>query len=368
MQVRAYRTVDGSPIEGSNVVPFSAARWTHTINEPGSMELSLPKSRPLAAWNARRKLRPWFSSVALIHEGEVIHHGPVLRRKWSLRGGLQVTVGGAWDLFAKRLVLNHALDAKWRDGEIVLDEDNPRPEWVLSLRGMSLPGIGAALVREALKWGPLLVDTPGTPQAGVNERTYNGWDFATTADRLTELTEVLNGPRISFEGYLRPADGHLRSRYVGSVASGRRHKLSTAMEGHGLIVEDVDEDGGSLATEAYALGGRDEDIVLAARTKSALLTAQGYPVMQEALKSHASVSRLTTLQGHTNQRIVDGSIVPESTQLKVRRSRGVQPGDVIEATMESSYHGSIRDMVLHVVEVAGDTGDWVTVSAFPEVV
>src|SRR5690606_32770857 len=113
---------------------------------------------------------------------------------------------------------------------------------------------------------------------------------------------------------------------LASVAGGRHHRLSTSMEGHGIVVEDVDEDGGSLATEVFALGGRSDDIVLAAMHRSSQLVNLGYPVMQEALKSHTSVSRLATLKGHVEQRVADGSTVPESTQLRVRRSHGVRPG------------------------------------------
>lgn len=363
MQVRVFRSVDGAPLDGNNVVPFAGVSWSQGLNEAGGMDLSLPKSRPLAAWNARKKLRPWFATAALIDDGRVIHAGPVLRRKWTLKGGLSVTVGGGWDFFTKRLVLNHALDTAWVDGEVLLDEDNPSPEWVLQFAGLSLGGIGAGLVKEALKWGPLCVDDPAL-EPGTHVRTYNGWDFTPTASRIEDLTNVINGPRVEFVPYIRE-DGHLRFRYEASQAGGTYHRLSTAFEGHGVSVEDVDEDGGSLATEVYALGGRAEDIVLAARHRESLLTAQGFPVMQEALKSYSSVSQLSTLRGHVQQRAVDGSLVPESTQLRVRRSHGIRPGDVLDVSTRSSYHGQVEQM-LHVVEVSGGTSEWVTVSAFPE--
>lgn len=364
MQVRVFRAVDGAPIEGSNIVPYSTCTYKLGRSEPGEMTLSLPRSKPFAAWGARRKMRPWFAIAALIDGNEVLHAGPVLRRKWTPRSGLSVTVGGGWDLFAKRLVLNHALEAAWIDGEVLLDEDNPSPEWVLQFAGLSLGGIGAGLVREALKWGPLCIDEPDL-EPGTAVRTYNGWDFARVSDRLSELTEVINGPQIDFRPYLR-SDGYLRFEYQALAAGGRHHRLSSAMEGHGIIYEDVDEDGASLASEVFALGGRSEDIVLAARHRSSTLTNQGYPVMQEALKSHSSVSRLDTLQGHVQQRVADGSTVPESTQLRMRRSLGVRPGDVLDLSTGSSYHGKI-EQILHVAEISGSaTSEWMTVTGFPE--
>lgn len=364
MQIRVFRTVDGAPITGSNVVPFAGCSWSQSLNEAGQLSFTVPASRPLVSWGARKKLRPWYASVALIDGDRIVHAGPVLSRSWSLTGGLNVTVGGVWDLFTKRLVLNYRLDALWRDGDVLIDEENPSPEWELRYVNQSLGSIGGSLVREALKWGPLLVDEPAF-EIGIHERTYNGWDFATTADRLTDLTGVINGPRISFDPYIR-ADGFLRARYRAETGAGDEFRLSTVMEGHGVLVEDIDEDGGSLASEVYALGGRSEDIVLAARSRSSVLTGQGYPVMQEALKSHASVSRLSTLQDHVNQRVLDGSTVPESSQLRVRRSHGVRPGDVLQVALESSYHGRV-DLAMNVVEVSGGVGEWVTVTAFPEV-
>ena len=364
MQVRVFRAIDGAPIEGSNIVPFGECSWKLALNEAGSMDIRIPASRLFSQWSARSKLRPWYAVAALIDGGEVIHAGPVLRRKWTPRGGLGVTVGGAWDLFSKRLVLNHDLDAAWVDGEVLLDEDNPSPEWVLSYSNLTLGSIGGELIRESLKWGELLVDEPEPAESGAHQRTYNGWDFATVADRLTDLAGVINAPQIGFVPYLR-SDGHLRFRYEASHAGGRYRRLSTAFEGHGITVDDVDEDGRSLATEVYALGGRSDDIVLAARHRSNMLTGKGYPVMQEGIKSHASVSRLSTLSGHVEQRTLDGSIVPESTELKLRRSIGVRPGDVLDLTMASSYHGQV-DQLLHVVQVSGSTSEWVKVSAFPD--
>ncbi|WP_043321630.1 hypothetical protein [Mycetocola saprophilus] len=361
MQVRIFNTVDGSPVLGSNVAPVSNVSWSLDYNAPDSMELTLDKTRELARWNAREKIRPWKHCAALIDGGEVIAAGPVLRRKWT--GGLTVTCGGGWDLFQKRLVLNYALAAAWRDGEVVLDEDNPAPQWLLTFAGMSLGGIGAALVREALKWGPLLVDTPGTPEVGINVRTYQGWDLATTAERLTDLTGVLNAPMIRFAPYLR-ADGNLRFRYE-SGAVGNYRRMAETMPGHGVVLTDVDEDGSSMATDMFALGGRNEDIVLASRSTSRALPDAGWPVMQVADKSHTSVSDLATLKGYTNQGVVDGSTVPESTKLRVRASEGIRPGDVIDLTASNTFHGT-REVQLHVAQVTGGLGEWCDVTGFPE--
>lgn len=360
MQVRIFNTVDGSPVSGSSVAPVSDVSWSRSYNEPGSLSLTLPPTEELLQWGARKKLRPWKHCAALIDEANVIAAGPITRRKWS--GDISVSCGGGWTIFDKRLVLNHALATAWHDGEVLLDEDNPSPEWLLEFAGLSYGGIGAGLIREALKWGPLLVDGPDL-ESGTRERRYQGWDLATVADRLDDLANLQGGPMIRFVPYIR-GDGHLRFRYE-TGAVGAYYRMAETMQGYGVIVEDVDEDGGSMATDSFALGGRDDDIVLAARSSSAALTDGGWPVMQVADKSHTSVSRLDTLKGYTDQLVADGATVPESTKLRVRASAGVQPGDVIDLTTSNSFHGK-REVMLHVASVSGDFSEWCDVTGFPE--
>lgn len=364
MQVRAYNTVDGKPVEGDNVVPVSAVSWQMGWNEPDRMTLTIPLSMKAAVWGLRTKLRPWKASCALLDGDDVIVAGPVLNRKWSLRSGLTVVIGGGWDLMRKRLVLNPVLKTSWVDGEVVIDEDNPAPRWVVQFAGKSLASIGAGLVRLAVQWGPLNIDSPSLDESGIHVRTYLASALATVSDRLKDLTEVIGGPRIHFEPYVR-ADGHLRFRYVADQGSVHIHRASTAMRGHGVQVVEVDEDGETMATDVYALGGRDDDISLVARSSSALLTDAGWPVLMEGLRSHSSVSRLDTLKGHTDQGVVDGARVPESTQFQVRASRRVRPGDQLDVTTTSTYHGQIEQLV-DVVDVTGSLSEWCTVTGFPQ--
>lgn len=363
MQVRAFNTVDGGPVEGNNIVPVSGVSWQMGWNEPDQMTLTIPLSLKAAWWGLRTKLRPWKASCALIDGDDVVVAGPVLNRKWSWNSGLTVVVGGGWDLMRKRLVLNPVLRDEWVDGEVLIDEENPDPRWVLQFAGKSLAAIGAGLVRVALEWGSLNIDEPDESESGIHVRTYLASSLATVSDRLSDLTEVIGGPRIHFAPYLR-ADGHLRFQYVADHGAVHTHRAVTSMRGHAVQVLDVDEDGDSMATEVYALGGGDDDIALVARSKSATLTDAGWPVLMEGIRSHGSVSRLETLKGHTDQGVEDGSRVPESTQFQVRASRRVRPGDLLDVSTFSAYHGQIEQTV-DVVDVRGSISEWCTVSGFP---
>jgi hypothetical protein len=359
-EVKVFYTVDGRPVEGNNRVPFTDISWSQGWNEDGTLGLSIRWHRLFARWRARRKIRPWLHCVAVIENGVVKHWGPVTSRRWEGLT-LKIDVGDGFTLLSKRLVLNRLLKSQWVDGEVVIDEDNPSPEWVLQIAGQSLAGIGAALIRETLEWGPLLIDSPAGEE-GTRVRTYQCWDFATVRERLIDLGNVEDGPLLQFEGYIR-ADGHLRARYV-SGEGGHLWSWVLAAPGQKVSLVSVDEDGESMATEAFALGGRSEDVVLVAKSTSAALTAEGWPVMQVADSSHSTISRLETLKGITGLAVRDGSMLPESYQLKASANYDVRIGDYIDLEVDDRYLGK-RLVSLIVVAVSRDASEWQTVSAFP---
>lgn len=360
MEVRVFYTVDGRPVEGSNTVPFTDLSYTLAWNEDGTLGISIRWHKLMARWGARRKLRPWLHSVAVIDNGAVRFAGPITSRRWEGLT-LKIDAGDGWALWKKRLALNHALATQWVDGEVVIDEDNPAPEWTLSIAGQTLGGIGAAVIRESLLWGPLLVDPP-EPEPGTHVRNWPCWNGSTVHDRLKSLTEVEGGPLIRFVGYIRD-DGHLRIRYVTGVAEVVHSWVQTAPK-QKVAISSVDEDGSSMATHAFAFGGRDEDKLLVARSSSTALTEAGWPVLQVADTSHSTVSELPTLRGYAGQIVADGSLLPESYELTVPAGYDVMPGDWADLTVEDPYLGK-RLVPLVVVEVSRGTSARQTVRAFP---
>lgn len=359
MHVQAFDFF-GKPMGGAARVPVSDVSFTDSLSGGGGMTLNLKATSELAQYRPREKLRPWRTTVALLDGKNVVMAGPVTRRTY--RGAMTVSVGDGLTFFDKRLVLNYALHSKWKNGEVLIDEDNPSPEWLLAFRGLSLAGIANGLLAETLKWGKLPIDAPTLPlEAGIHERTYRCFDFATISSRLTQLSEVINGPQMRCVGRLTDA-GELRFKFEPGF-DGVEHDLSTSLEGHGIMLDSIDEDGDSVSTEVFAMGGRDEDVVLTARMRQ-LDTSM--PLLQSALSTSSSVSKISTLLDHVNQAVVDGTTLPESTRLKVRTDRGVKPGDVINLTTSNVFYGGRAQIRLKVVQVSGDAGDWVNVDAFPD--
>ena len=362
MHLQAYQ-MDGKPMPGAARIPVESWQHQSGLGDPGSLTFDISGGRSALAYRVREKLRPWRSMVAVLDGKRVVAAGPVLRRKWAQDdGSVSVSCGDGMSFFGKRLVLNSALDRNWRDGEVVIDEDNPAPQWMLSFSGLSLAGIANGLLRETLKWGALPIDAPTEPlERGINERNYRCFDYATILDRLNDLQEVRNGPMMRCIPYLT-SQGWLRFKFDPGF-DGEDHYLSTTLEGHGIVLDSVDEDGGTIANEIFAMGGRDENVVLVARKRAELA---GVPLLQEAVMSHTSVSRITTLQDHVNQSLVDGCTIPESTKLRARASHGIRPGDRLHLTTSNGYHGDHVQTVLNVVQVSGDESEWVSIIGFPE--
>jgi hypothetical protein len=59
MEVRVFNTIDGSPVEGNNLVAFTDESHTLGWNEDGAIGVSIRWHKLISAWRARLKLRPW---------------------------------------------------------------------------------------------------------------------------------------------------------------------------------------------------------------------------------------------------------------------------------------------------------------------
>ncbi|WGD38470.1 hypothetical protein [Lysinibacter sp. HNR] len=338
-------------------IPASDISWQQTLNDPGSIDITIDWSREADQWDVRAKTYPYRTLVAVMRGDHIIHAGPVTRR--NLAGQkLTINAAGMWKIFEHRLVLNHALASRHVDGMVMIDEENPSPEWVLEFTG-SLVDIAVQLVAESLKWGRLPITLPGLT-GGANVRTYYGFDLAYISDRLKQLTEVIGGPELRFDPQIG-RDGKLFFTMRGDAELiDTVHNWNVAAPGGRAMLEGIDESADSMATDYWGLGGGSDDMVLVARASSDALTRQGWPVMQSADTTHSSVSELETLQGYVAEGIVRGSVTQEVFPIRVSAEHTVRPGDWANVTIAHPYTGHTT-LPLKILEVSGDTTDWMTV-------
>lgn len=124
------------PVTGRHLyrLPYTAADWTESLNQPGSMNVTVDYTRTAARLGLFESLRCWKVLIALQRAAnggfEVMHAGPLTDWEWDAENrSLKLTVGGGLTLLTKRLVINHALKDSWRDGSMLLDEKHPAGTW-----------------------------------------------------------------------------------------------------------------------------------------------------------------------------------------------------------------------------------------------
>lgn len=358
VRVFAFLLTTGEPLFR---VPFTGFSRTDTLNEAGSMSVSMVWTDEAARLPIREVLRPWRVGLAAVQGDRIVHAGPVMARKWDVTSQkLTFSCGGGWSLFDKRLVVKHDLDSGWADGEVVQDEDNPAVEWTATYTG-SYTDIAKQLVDAALEWGALAVTTPSTLDGGLYTRTYYGWDLALVGDRLTDLTELENGPELEFT----PVH---ESGHFGWTLRGAPELMDTvwqwnsAVPGQRVQLVNVDEDGDDMASQSWGLGGKTDDLILTARAESDALTGAGWPELQVSNTSHSSVSELATLQGYVAEDVLRGSVTQESFEFHVGIEYWVHPGDWANIRVNDVFIGE-RLLPVKITEVSSDLTEWQTVRA-----
>ncbi|MFC4223575.1 hypothetical protein [Lysinibacter cavernae] len=356
LKVLAFETMTGQFIGN---IPYTNVVWKKSLNEAGTIDITVDWSREAATWDIRGKTWPWRTLIAVIRGDTILHAGPVVNRSRP-RGSLTIPASGMWEIFKHRLVLNYALSSKKVDGQVMIDEDNPAPEWKLELTG-SLVDIAVKLVAESLKWGALPITLPPLT-GGPNVRVYYGFDLASVDTRLSQLTEVIGGPELRFEPRIG-VDGRLSFAMQGSAELiDTVHQWNEIAPGQRVSLASMHEDGSAMTTDHWGLGGGSDDMVLMTRASSDALTRVGWPVMQSADTSHSSVSELPTLRGYVQESLLRGSQTQEVFSLQVGAEQNVKPGDWADLTVEDFYLGHTV-LPLKILEVSGDTSDWLTVNA-----
>jgi hypothetical protein len=352
------------------VVAFDTATGDRIARVPGSFTFELPYNGELgsikvtAKWTREAvRLKTWQRTaakrtiLAVLDGNRVLCAGPITDRDLDTSGFSLNAAASIWRSLDDRFVLNPAL-ANFESGEVLIDEDNPAPQWFTTLTG-SLVDIAARLVDLALFWGPLPITTPPS-EGGTNVRTYNGWELPTVGSRLSLLTGVADGPELRFVPSLR-ADGGITFHLEGDIELiSKVHRWDTRLPLQRVAFLRITEDATNLASEAWGFGGKSDDVVLAARSRSDALTSLGWPVSQTSVPGLSTVSDLGTLRSHLNERVSRGTVPPEVFEFRVHRSHAPQPGDWADVRFIHPAYGQ-TDLPLKVLSVSGDSGEWLTV-------
>ena len=324
-------------------LPYTALSWSDSINEDGSVSATLP------LYADPDLLRPYGSVLAAVSGDRVLHAGYVTQAQRSGQSWL-VSGGGGGTILEKRLVLNHRLASSWRDGYVLVDEENPAGDWPLALRG-SYSDLVSGLLSETIKWGSLPI-VPAPLEGGRHERSYCSYDLATVRQRIAEIGELEDGPEIRFDPEIGGGRLSFRQRTSPEIVDSR-WRWNAEVPGSPVALGDMDADGSAMCSQCFAAGGKDEDRLLVARASSSRLTEAGWPVTQVADTSHSSVSELPTLQSYARAAVLVGDDQQRTWGLRVRADVPVAVGDWADVRTASGV------LALKVTDVSGSAGSGV---------
>ena len=348
-------------------LPFTSCSWQESRNREGGMSVELAMTDVLRDMGAHGLLQPWRVIIAYLPAQGPAHAGPLTYVEWSASDRKVIlTVGGGLTLLTKRLVIGRRLVKNWRDHSVIVDEQKPAGDLALTLRGPYYRDIACQLVDETLQWGALPITLPGFERKGNLTRTYYAWDLATTADRLTDLTNLEDGIEMSFAPRIKD-DGSITFDFTAAgqplndrSATGR---WNAVIPDSRIILDSLTDDGADLTSQVWLTGGKDDDRTLMCRRSTDLPQKRGCMFMQSVDTEHTTVSVMKTLQSHAVSDLRRHAFPAETFKFRVGEEKAPRVGDNIDVTVSDDFIGA---STLHVTitDVSGTAdSDWVTVGA-----
>lgn len=161
----------------------------------------------------------------------------------------------------------------------------------------SLQGIAALMLTDAMTRNPLPLDIPA-PITGTATRTYYGYELTSVGQRLSELTQVQNGPDILFLPYFSTATT-IRHRAVIGNPTLTQPGTPLVFNYPGTLRSVLRvRDGSQMATNVIAAGQNSGSYtVLWGTATDTTLTGLGWPKLFMADTSHTDVVDQPTITG-----------------------------------------------------------------------
>lgn len=274
-------------------LPFvGAPQWSYGLNMAGALAPKIPIGA-ISKDDLRAVLDYWRLSIGLSWGDHIWQCGPVVTYRYSDVDGppvLDVGCAGIWSLFTqKRVIANPA----WT-GVSLAEEDAD-----VALTNLSLHTIAKRLVQNDLtRNGNIPIVLPADI-TGTQERNFPGYDLAYVGERLSNLTQVIDGPEVEF----RPEYTDSSRTYVqwrmrtGNPRLGNLGLPHTWDYGRALSHVDEDGDGSQQQFTSWVRGNGMERGLLIGHHADESLTDLGWPMLESVDGSHSSAIEQATLDG-----------------------------------------------------------------------
>ncbi len=294
--------------------------FERTLNEKGSLSVSVMVDGPNAQVDLHTYTRPGKYSWILAYGQTIVQAGPV----WSYQftdssRQLDVTCGGMFSLFSRRVTRNPVGSANDAIPAIVNESED------LTYTGLSLRGIMSRLVADNLAQLDYDVPTIVVPEAetGENVRNYQGYDLKMIADNMTDLAGVINGPEFDFAPEFTERGTHVQwNLKIGNPLLGNQEPnlvWDYGTEGAPVDTIDVDVDGSeSPITRVWVKGDGTERELKTGFAEDLTRAREGYPGTDYVDGDHTSVTEQDTLEGYADKDLERLSAAVETWTCDVR--------------------------------------------------
>lgn len=358
-----------------SVLPVMSCTFGDELKGVGSFSASVAvgQTNGGALWDETRGATSfWAVEWASDFGREIVAAGPIFARSGDDQG---ITYGGS-NLFAM-MAHRRLIGAGWTDAQI--------PALALTYEGLDLGSIMRAIVVETCTSPP--ADLPivfEDPRAGVNVRTYNGYDLGDVGQAMDNLGAVEEGtfglgapdwifaPRFKGGATSTVDFTHLEwmlrtgSATVPGLTSPTALVLDRGAHGQQDIgAVSVVEDAAALSTRAFVTGAGTEKAKVVASSTDSTLTDAGYPRMDTASSSNALL--FATVKGQSAAALTGSKRTPSATTVSVRAAFWWTNGSGTGTTVRllDPHHpvfGPV-DLTSRVVKWSGDVASsWVTLT------
>jgi hypothetical protein len=335
------------------------------LSDAGSCSATIQISDELVGMNLQNRLKKWSTIICVYrNDGQLDGAMIVKDRKYDFKTHkLSITGADGWGLLSKRLVMNPTLVNNWQDGDVLIDEDNPRPDWKSIYTG-SKPDIATKILQgtdSCGSWPYLYAPYTG----GSNTKTYDNWSPKYIDDALTDLIKEQNGIEVLF----MPELDYNTQRFKWKAQIADKVQLHTYQFVDGLpdnqwYFTDDSDIGGDIVNQVYGFGGKLDDKIVVARDTNDD-TDPDMPLLQTVNTEHSTVSDVATLKRYMQGITQLGTESQDSIGIAYNRLRyNIAPGDVISVKFIDPYFGvGSRTLNLRVLSTDWNTSNIGTLAA-----
>lgn len=335
-------------------VPVMAGPWDNRLDTPETVSVTVDMNDPdVRALSLENTATPTKSFLGVIEGDRIMGCGPIWTHSYDRDAGtLQLGAKGLGSVFDHRSIIPLIAASLPVDQWTVPDPTDStktmtNPLLQSAYTGLWLGSIAKRLVQQALTWTggnlPIVLPAEEASSNTDHERTYDGVEFKPVGEALAQLTQVDGGPEWRFTPRFT-TDG-LGVEWVMEVGTAAQPLLFSTTHPQWDVTANqspvsaykVDLDGSTMASLAWATGGRSADKVLVARSYDPTLVDAGYTLLELVDSTHTTVEKQSTLDAYVRSVAGQGKKPTSTVSFDVKAYPTEEDGETPAGPQLGSY-------------------------------